>query len=559
MSVSGPCAWVSTVPPPTTAHSSAITGSWATVSWNSEQGPAKSRVTLSALSGAGGVEGELEKAPPAEMQPAVVKAENAFSAQPTAGPTNPLQYPGEEIPLNGLEGQNSPAAQDNILSRLKLDRLNAENQKTGDPQTNTEMPLKVKWEDSQEVQDDEKDHSDMNGTSDDDEAESSVAGEKKSPQDSKLEKKKMKRFRLTHNQTRFLMSEFTRQAHPDAAHRERLSREIPGLTPRQVQVWFQNRRAKLKRLTSNDRERMLKSRALPDDFDTTQVLRTPFGSKASSEAPVESPGLLTDGLQRLTDDDYVISPLSSASTTGPGFPPASSDRGFEHYQNRGAAATVPDLRNHRSTFPFPRSSSFSESSYNTGLQFPGRFSRPGEAMGHPGIPYPRRPMDFAMNRSANGMMVSYSQPRAVEGSVSPTGQPEQQMSYGMDNTNPQLHHYPSSLSMPAPKAYGGMEVNPHMQPPGRTMPTLQHIPVSEAPDYRPYSYDHHPYSLNTGIPYTQANASSLSLPASFPSDTGHVSQGPVGSSPDERMNNSPHVMDPMRAKYGQGYDYANYL
>ena len=47
--------------------------------------------------------------------------------------------------------------------------------------------------------------------------------------------------RLTHNQTRFLMSEFTRQAHPDAAHRERLSREIPGLTPRQVQVWFQNR------------------------------------------------------------------------------------------------------------------------------------------------------------------------------------------------------------------------------------------------------------------------------------------------------------------------------
>ena len=46
---------------------------------------------------------------------------------------------------------------------------------------------------------------------------------------------------LTHNQTRFLMSEFTRQAHPDAAHRERLSKEIPGLTPRQVQVWFQNR------------------------------------------------------------------------------------------------------------------------------------------------------------------------------------------------------------------------------------------------------------------------------------------------------------------------------
>ena len=71
-----------------------------------------------------------------------------------------------------------------------------------------------------------------------------------------VEKRKMKRFRyigyhrktdvannrsLTHSQTRFLMSEFSRQAHPDAAHRERLSRVIPGLSPRQVQIWFQNR------------------------------------------------------------------------------------------------------------------------------------------------------------------------------------------------------------------------------------------------------------------------------------------------------------------------------
>ena len=72
------------------------------------------------------------------------------------------------------------------------------------------------------------------------------------------EKRKMKRFRLvvpspfslyysdfsdrlTHAQTRYLMNEFAHQAHPDAAQRERLSNSIPGLSPRQVQVWFQNR------------------------------------------------------------------------------------------------------------------------------------------------------------------------------------------------------------------------------------------------------------------------------------------------------------------------------
>lgn len=267
--------------------------------------------------------------------------------------------------------------------------------------------------------------------------------------------------------------------------------------------------------------------------------------------------------------------MSSASTSGPGYPAASSERGFENYQNRGAAATVPDLRSNRGTFPFPRSSSFSESSFNTGLQFPGRFSRPGaEAMGHSGISY-RRPMDYVMNRPANGMMVGYNQPRPLEGSVSPTGQPESQIPYGIDGASkspariqaahstkttalvigPQIHNYQSPLSMATPKAYGGMEMSTHIQPAGRNMP-MQHLPISDAPEYRHYSYEHHPYSITTGIPFSQSNASSLSLPASFPSETGHI---PVSSSADERMNNPANAMDPLRAKYGQGYEYANYL
>lgn len=196
-------------------------------------------------------------------------------------------------------------------------------------------------------------------------------------------------------------------------------------------------------------------------------------------------------------------------------------------------------------------------------------------MGHSGISY-RRPIDYVLNRPANGMMVGYNQPRPLEGSVSPTGQPEPQMPYGMDSASkfparvqgptvlrpmvfvigPQIHSYQSPLSVATPKAYGGMEMSTHIQPAGRHMPTLQHLPISDAPEYRPYSYEHHPYSLTTGISFTQSNASSMSLPASFPSETGHI---PVSSSADERMNNPTNAMDPLRAKYGQGYEYANYL
>lgn len=41
-------------------------------------------------------------------------------------------------------------------------------------------------------------------------------------------------------------------------------------------ILIEIRRAKLKRLTSDDRERMMRSRALPDDFDMHQTLHSPF-------------------------------------------------------------------------------------------------------------------------------------------------------------------------------------------------------------------------------------------------------------------------------------------
>ncbi|KAJ8112147.1 hypothetical protein ONZ43_g5459 [Nemania bipapillata] len=139
-------------------------------------------------------------------------------------------------------------------------------------------------------------------------------------------RRKMKRFRLTHQQTRFLMSEFAKQPHPDAAHRERLSREIPGLSPRQVQVWFQNRRAKIKRMTADDRDRMIKMRAVPDDFDNVQALHSPYGAVHALGTPITPPvdfgsspysdqmirPLLVDTMRRDSDDHLSPTGLSPA-------------------------------------------------------------------------------------------------------------------------------------------------------------------------------------------------------------------------------------------------------
>ncbi|KAI0119917.1 hypothetical protein GGR51DRAFT_553952 [Nemania sp. FL0031] len=193
-------------------------------------------------------------------------------------------------------------------------------------------------------------------------------------------RRKMKRFRLTHQQTRFLMSEFAKQPHPDAAHRERLSREIPGLSPRQVQVWFQNRRAKIKRMTADDRDRMIKMRAVPDDFDNVQALHSPYGAVHALGTPITPPvdfgstpyteqiirPLLVDTMRRDNDDHLSPTGLSPAfgsigftpsGTMGNSdilspLSPSSNDRGYysSHLANPLGGSS-------RASNPFPRQNS----------------------------------------------------------------------------------------------------------------------------------------------------------------------------------------------------------
>ncbi|GMF78463.1 unnamed protein product [Aspergillus oryzae] len=312
---------------------------------------------------------------------------------------------------------------------------------------------------------------------------------------------------------------------------------------------------------------MLKSRALPEDFDTTQVLRTPFDNKTASETPVPFPFyhmtsisganaskmLLTDGLQRLNDDDYVISPLSSASTTtGSGFPSTAADRNLEGYMpngtlaNRAAPTPVPDLQRHNLTLVC----------HTVGDQW--IMESTGQAlvwlldmMAIDSWRVPSHQQDKQINPwhmvwTVIVWITFIPFVAVLETDFLPIGQ--------------QLHSYQHSLTMPASKGFGGLDLNSHMQPHGRHIPALQSLPVSEAPDYRHYSYSHHPYSMSTAMPYTQANASSMSLPASFPSDTGSASHGSVGGSTEDRINNPPQALDPLRTKFSnQPFEYSNYL
>ncbi|KUI71335.1 Homeobox-leucine zipper protein HDG11 [Cytospora mali] len=212
------------------------------------------------------------------------------------------------------------------------------------------------------------------------EGDGEAALQQMTPAERTAARRKMKRFRLTHQQTRFLMSEFAKQPHPDAAHRERLSREIPGLSPRQVQVWFQNRRAKIKRLTADDRERMIKMRAVPDDFDNVQALHSPYGAVHGLGTPMASPvgfgpgsypdhlmrgGPLVVDVRRAEGNDHMsptgLSPAfgnigfsSSASMSNPELLSPMSQESNDRYDYSNHM--TPLSTGHRTSNPFTRQS-----------------------------------------------------------------------------------------------------------------------------------------------------------------------------------------------------------
>ncbi|OKL62077.1 hypothetical protein UA08_02724 [Talaromyces atroroseus] len=379
-------------------------------------------------------------------------------------------------------------------------------------------------------------------------------GHVKSAGDAGDDKKKSKRFRLTHNQTRFLMSEFTRQAHPDASHRERLSREIPGLSPRQVQVWFQNRRAKLKRLTSQDRDRVLKSRALPEHFDRTQMLHQPYNSRPSANTSPTSPTtsrpsfpsgapkpLAVSNITRNPGEDYPVSPASAASAYGsyvnsPGLaePFSSASNNPGNAVTAGGASTTFSATHALPRVPgvhsdYNRSHSFS-TSYAPGWQpYPSQrlhlppsdsgikpenmnsmhrpsASYPGLAGSIPESPYERH---------------SSQASSAGHGTATQSNSPLPGMAYqGGQSQGAQTEQYPAS-TQDSHDAYTSGNYRHVLTLQTAQLPPPQEYQVS--PFTPSYSSS---YSFDSFYPYAHDNTSAVSLPASYMrSHTGYESPG----------------------------------
>ena len=125
---------------------------------------------------------------------------------------------------------------------------------------------------------------------------------------------------------------------------------------------------------------MMKSRALPDDFDMTQALHSPFGAVSQPySTPTASPSsyaatftdngmirpLIIDGLRRQSEDD-TISPISISSSFGAFYSPPGSMPTSEMMSPVSPVSERSNQMGHsisqntspRNTNPFVRSSSY---------------------------------------------------------------------------------------------------------------------------------------------------------------------------------------------------------
>mmetsp|Transcript_146958 Transcript_146958/g.208366 ORF Transcript_146958/g.208366 Transcript_146958/m.208366 type:complete len:166 (-) Transcript_146958:133-630(-) len=98
-------------------------------------------------------------------------------------------------------------------------------------------------------------------------------------------RKKRKRHQTTPQQLRLLESIFAVNRTPDLALRTKLSGQLD-MTPRRIQIWFQNKRAKMKKLKKMREE---EEGATPDSTPASSPVGSPISHPTQDVSPPSSP------------------------------------------------------------------------------------------------------------------------------------------------------------------------------------------------------------------------------------------------------------------------------
>jgi hypothetical protein len=181
---------------------------------------------------------------------------------------------------------------------------------------------------------------------------------------------------------------------------------------------------------------MLKSRALPDDFDMTRVLHHPFSTRSATEMSFRSPRsypapygtgemlkpLAVNGIKRDGEDEYVPSPASTTSygnyTPSPTSCPPSENLSSTATNQTAIPTSKPTLHsvNHSNVSTLARSHSLSgrhphswQSISGIHSQDPGGRTR-AESLGarhQTSMSYPGSTFHSALPRSSDGMVFNY--------------------------------------------------------------------------------------------------------------------------------------------------------
>ena len=226
----------------------------------------------------------------------------------------------------------------------------------------------------------------------------------------------------------------------------------------------------MKRLTTDDRERVLKSRALPEDFDMTQALHSPYGDQPGIGTPLASPvsyvapyhdgtimrPLMMEGLRRQSEDETTTSPMSMSSVYGNFYTPPGSVVASDNVSPVSTTSdrpwnAVPGSLNTspRNSNPFTRSSSFSTAYHHPQiprLQLQDRVSRSrAESLGSPlrsSMSYTGNALGYGAAQPPNLVPSSYDSRPVMETHNRSHHQEHSVAPYGLGHQS--MHLFPAS-------------------------------------------------------------------------------------------------------------------